>query len=156
MDYIRYIREMVGKKPIILNGVSVIFYNEQKEILLQKRNEKQKRWGLPGGLMELGESTKECALREVKEELGWTLSAEDLVLQEVYSGKDYFVTADNGDEFFVVTTVYVCQNFPKEAILLNEESLEIAWFKQQNFPENIPVSYKEALLDFFSQEKTVV
>lgn len=54
-DYIRYIREKVGHDLIFLNFAGGIIYNEQNEILLQKRGDRNE-WGLPGGAMELGES----------------------------------------------------------------------------------------------------
>jgi 8-oxo-dGTP pyrophosphatase MutT (NUDIX family) len=50
--------------------------------LLQHR--KDGNWGLPGGLMERGESLEETAIREVYEETGLTLKC--LTLLELFSG----------------------------------------------------------------------
>ena len=79
MEYFKYLRQYVGHKPIILPGSVVIILNGQNEILLQKRNDGY--WGLPGGLMDLGESFEEVAKREVFEETG--LVVEDLELLKV-------------------------------------------------------------------------
>lgn len=68
MEYYKYLRQYVGHQPIILPGSVVIILNEQKEVLLQKRHDGT--WGLPGGLMDLGESFEEVAKREVFEETG--------------------------------------------------------------------------------------
>ncbi len=46
--------------------------------------------------MELGESTVETAVREVREEIN--LTVENLKLLGVYSGKDHLCKAENGDE----------------------------------------------------------
>lgn len=42
--------------------------NEQKEILLKK--DPKRGWELPGGMVELNETFKEAAIREVREETG--------------------------------------------------------------------------------------
>lgn len=149
MDYVTNLRKKIGHDPIILNGSCVIFVNENGKVLLQQRREKRKRWGLLGGLMELGESTKETALREIQEETGWYLKASDLKLLGVYSGKNYLVKADNGDVFYVVTTAYYTKKIPQKPAKLNEESLKLAWFEKEDLPENIAASYAEILQDFF-------
>jgi 8-oxo-dGTP pyrophosphatase MutT (NUDIX family) len=41
----------------------VIIKNKSGEILLQQRKHPHDFWGLPGGLMELGESTEETDLQ---------------------------------------------------------------------------------------------
>lgn len=47
----------------------------REEILLIQRNKPPSEglWTLPGGRLEPGESTEQCALREIREELGLTL-----------------------------------------------------------------------------------
>jgi ADP-ribose pyrophosphatase YjhB (NUDIX family) len=67
IPYIKYIRDMVGDHKILLTAACVVLVNEANEVLLQERTD-SKRWGLPGGLMELEESIVDCAIREVKEE----------------------------------------------------------------------------------------
>ena len=49
-------------------GAIVIFFNEEKEILLLNPNYKE-RWILPGGIVEKNESPREAAIRETKEEI---------------------------------------------------------------------------------------
>ncbi len=87
MEYYKYLRQYVGHKPIILPGSVVIIFNEQNEVLLQKRHDGY--WGLPGGLMDLGESFEEVAKREVYEETG--LVVENLKLLNVFSGSEYYL-----------------------------------------------------------------
>lgn len=84
MEYYKFLRQYVGHQPIILPGSVVLILNTENEILLQKRYDGG--WGLPGGLMELGESLEDTAKREVQEETG--LAITDLQLLGVFSGPD--------------------------------------------------------------------
>lgn len=54
-DYIKDLRRLIGHRPLILVGSTIIVINDKKEILLQHRSD-TKEWGLPGGAMEPGES----------------------------------------------------------------------------------------------------
>ncbi len=151
MNYVENLRQKIGHDTIILNGSAVIFENERGEILLQHRNEKRKRWGLPGGLMELGESTKETACREVLEETGWKIAPEDLTLLDVYSGENYYVEAENGDTFYVVSTAYYTRKISTTYPHVDKESLQWQWFSEGNLPENIANTYQKMLQDYFKK-----
>ncbi|CAM3148358.1 MutT/nudix family protein [Paenibacillus lupini] len=77
-NYIRFIREKAGNELIFLNLTGAIICNDNNEILLQKRGDRN-AWGFPGGAMELGESAAETAVREVLEETGLTVEVEHLI-----------------------------------------------------------------------------
>ncbi len=66
------IRLLVNKR--IIPGVPAIIKNSRGEILLGKRGKNLLTypgyWGLPGGLIEYGETIKQAIKRELKEELG--------------------------------------------------------------------------------------
>jgi hypothetical protein len=94
MGYIEDLREIVGNRPLILVGAMVCVIDERGKILLQKRPEGI--WGLPGGLLELGESVEEAGRREVFEETGIEIG--QLLLVEIFSGKQYFRKLQNGDK----------------------------------------------------------
>ncbi|OXM13331.1 hypothetical protein CGZ75_19885 [Paenibacillus herberti] len=80
MGYVEDLRKMVGHIPLILVGAVVLINDGNNRILLQKRMQHPVgRFGLPGGLMELGESTEETARREVFEETGLTIGTLHLI-----------------------------------------------------------------------------
>ena len=68
MDYIHTLRPLIGHRKIILNAATVIILQNDK-ILLQRRTDNC-MWGLIGGLLEMNETYKDAALREVREETG--------------------------------------------------------------------------------------
>ena len=120
MGYIEDLRKLIGHKRIVLNGSLVIIENKDGKILMQKRTYPKGKWGLPGGLMELGESTVETAVREVREETN--LTVENLKLLGVYSGKDHLCKAENGDEWYVVVTAYTTKDFSGTLMINDGES----------------------------------
>ncbi|MDR7002600.1 NUDIX hydrolase [Neobacillus niacini] len=132
MGYIEDLRKVIGTRPIILVGAVVGVFNEQGEILLQKRPEGI--WALPGGLLELGESAEEAGRREVFEETGVEIG--ELELVDVFSGKQYFRKLENGDEFYPVTIVYVSPDIKSNTIKVDgEESIDAQFFPLQELPE---------------------
>ena len=105
MGYIEELRKVVGSRPLNLAGVAVAVFNEQGQILLQQRQ--NGIWGVPGGFVELGESTEEAGRREVFEETGIEIGTLQLI--SVFSGK-IFVKLPNGDEFYPITIAYLCKD----------------------------------------------
>lgn len=60
-----------------LVGVTGIFLDKQNRILLVKHTYRGQGWSLPGGYAKAGEHPKEAIEREVKEECGYVVSADE-------------------------------------------------------------------------------
>lgn len=71
MGYIKDLHKKIGTAPIMMVGACVLIFNEQRQLLLQKRIDNH-CWGLAGGSMELGETLEQVATREMLEETGLT------------------------------------------------------------------------------------
>jgi 8-oxo-dGTP pyrophosphatase MutT (NUDIX family) len=149
MEYYKYLRQYVGHRPIILPGSVVIILNEQNEVLLQKRHNGS--WGLPGGLMDLGESFEEVAKREVFEETG--LAVENLKLLNVFSGSEHYLKVSNGDELYSVTAVYYTKDVSGEMNVDYSESEKMQYHPLNNLPNEITDEYKGFIDQYIDCEK---
>ncbi|UTE74880.1 NUDIX domain-containing protein [Rossellomorea marisflavi] len=137
MDHIKELRKRVGHRPLILAGAVVIILNQHKEILLQQRTDDD--WGLPGGLLELGESLEAAAIREVKEETG--LEVGQLQLLGIHSGEDYYFKLANQDELYSVTAVYEAGDVRGRMEKDGSESIDLKYFSLLNLPLGLTDEY---------------
>jgi len=146
MGYVEELRDLIGHKCIILNGSAVILKNKAGLILMQQRKYPYGKWALPGGLMELGESTVETAIREVYEETSLTIK--NLTLLGVYSGKEYLCSAENGDEWYVVTTAYITDNYEGEVVVNDDESITFEWIDPNYLPDDTALTHRIIISDY--------
>ena len=144
MEYYKYLRQYVGNKPIILPGSVVIILNNKNEVLLQKRHDGS--WGLPGGLMDLGESFEEVAIREIFEETG--LEVENLKLVNVFSGSEYYLKVPNGDELYSVTAVFYTKDVRGNMKVDYNESVKLEYFKLDDLPIELTDEYRRFIKQY--------
>jgi 8-oxo-dGTP pyrophosphatase MutT (NUDIX family) len=135
------------KKPFQLFGASVIIYKDGKVLLQQRRD--NKCWGYPGGRVELGEVVEDAAKRELFEEAG--LIANSLKLFGVFSGSDLHHIYPDGNEVYIIDTVYICDDFSGTESLQAEECLDLQWFDFDNLPSNLSPPIIPALRKFIEE-----
>ena len=148
MDYVKYIRKKVGHDSINLTGVNVLIINENNQILLQKRGTFPYKWGLIGGITELGESLEATAIREAKEETG--LDINELRLLGTTSGKNCFIEFPHGYKAFFITIGYVCKSYSGKLSIDNFETKDLRFFGYNELPENIPRSHKVFIEQYYN------
>ena len=146
VTYIEEIRALVGTRPLILVGAVVIISDDEGRVLLEQRKFPYGQWGLPGGLMELGESAEDAARREVLEETSLVVGS--LVLEGVYSGPDHFITAANGDQIQSVTIAYSSCEISGELQVNPEESLAFEYVRAQDRYGEIRGNYRVIIKDY--------
>ncbi|HWJ78900.1 MAG TPA: NUDIX domain-containing protein [Niallia sp.] len=141
MGYIVEVRSLIGNYPLILVRPSVVIINKMGEILLVKYSDGF--WGIPGGLMELGESVEVSARREVKEEVD--IDVGKLHLFGVFSGKELYTKLRNGHEYYSVIICYICTDFMGDIKPDGQEVLEAKFYNLAEVPEKTQPFIKEKL-----------
>jgi 8-oxo-dGTP pyrophosphatase MutT (NUDIX family) len=136
MGYVEELRALVGHRDVILVGVKVLVYDGAGRVLLHRRPSGE--WGIPGGLMEPGETAEETGRREVLEETGLRLGK--LGLLGVLSGPSQYRKLANGDEFHAVTIVYSAHEVEEtvaSALPEASETMELRYFEKDEIPEEL-------------------
>lgn len=151
-NYIKWIREKVGHSPIILNAAGAFILNEQKQVLLLRRADRAEEvWGLPGGMMELGESAEETMRREVREETGLEVEVDKFL--GVYT-KDRFDSYPNGDTAYIIFFVFVCHVIGGTLSPDPEEAAELRYIDPKNFPSTF--RHPEVLKDYLEGREGII
>lgn len=144
-NYVETISRKIGHDLLVLVGANVIIYNTHHEYLLQQRA--NGNWRLMGGLMEVGESLEETAIREVYEESGLTI--ESLMQLQTFSGTAFRFKLKNEDEIYVVTTLFLANQVSGEmAYDGNDETLNLKYFSYQDLPETLEDEYRKYIQYF--------
>ena len=131
MGYIMNLRKYVGHEPLIGLGATTLVFNDKKELLLNLRTDTN-TWGIPGGPMELYETIEETAIRELKEEAG--ISADELELVTILSGKEYYFEYPNGDKMCTVIVLFKVLNYTGDIKVTDNESKQLKFFSLDNLP----------------------
>lgn len=149
MDYVSFLRKHLGKETVLLPFSAGILSNQEGKVLLQKRSDTE-TWGLPGGCMEIGESSIQTLKREFMEETG--LRIEPLRLLNVYT--DYLQVYPNGDQAQTIGFVYEVKTTDEiSPDFQNSETLTLSYFSCEEIARiNIFNPQHELMIqEFFEQ-----
>jgi len=108
------------KNPTLLFVVAAAMFNENGEILVQKRPDGKPMaglWEFPGGKVEVGEGPENALVRELEEELAIVISEEDLV--------PMVFASEALDRKHLVLLLYGCSNWQGD--IQSQEQAEICW-----------------------------
>jgi 8-oxo-dGTP pyrophosphatase MutT (NUDIX family) len=134
MDYINGLRKYIGNQPLLMVGSTVLVLDAQNRLLMMKRSDSS-NWGVPGGAMELGETTEETARRELLEETG--LEVDELTLFGVFSGKELYYRYLSGEEVYNVSIVYLAHDIHETVQLFDGEHYDFQYFNLTQLPANV-------------------
>jgi ADP-ribose pyrophosphatase YjhB (NUDIX family) len=78
----------------LVPATSAVVFDADGRVLLHRRAD-NRLWSLPGGAMEIGETVKQCVMREVLEETGLEIRTTGLV--GIYSDPDHVIEYEDGE-----------------------------------------------------------
>lgn len=133
-EYILDLRKIVGHRPLLQMGASILVENPQGQILLQQRADNH-MWGYAGGSVELDERVEDAARRELLEETG--LIAGEMTLFGIYSGPELHYTYPNGDEVSNIDVVFLCRDYSGTLEAQPSEVEALRFFPAHALPESI-------------------
>lgn len=114
------------------SGHAVITDSENR-VLQLKQTYTDKRWGLPGGGIEPGETIYEALERECLEELG--IKVEIVSLTGVYYHRSYNAQV----------CIFKCKINDKDVITLSEEHSEYKWFEVEELSKVQQIRVNDAI-----------
>ncbi len=122
----------VPKKRIEI-GVACIF--RDKKVLIQTRPKGKSfagKWEFPGGKIEEGERARDCAKREIREELGTEIKVGDMFFKDVH----------HFDTVILVLLFHKCELVKDEPT--PQEKQEIKWIGVEDFAgiKFLPTNYR--------------
>lgn len=145
-DYVAELRAVLGSRPVIFPGSSVVMTDDRGKVLLLARADTG-GWGLPGGLMDPGESFEDTARREVLEETGLVVG--ELSLLGLFSGPEFYYRYPNGDEVYNVTAAYHAPLPSDATVVLDQvENTEAAFFDVGDLPPDV-ITPERPILDLY-------
>jgi len=149
-SYFGQLRALAGSgRTLISVGARCVLRDDAGRVLLIRRSDNG-TWAMPAGMMELGESLRDCAVREVREETG--LLARELTPFAVYTrapaaGPDMY-----GHTYQHITMTVRIDAYEGELLRATDETTDARWFAPRSLPEPLREGVRRSLTDLAAFE----
>jgi 8-oxo-dGTP diphosphatase len=112
-------------------GVGSIIVHDDRVLLVKRQHPPLAgQWSIPGGVLEVGETLREAAVREALEETG--LTVEPLELLGVF---DHVLRDTTGKvQYHYVLIDFLCRRTGGEAIA-GSDAVEVRWFRESELED---------------------
>ena len=135
------------RPAVTADFVAITNEEEPKVLLIQRGYEPYKGcWAFPGGFMEMDETTKECAIRELEEETG--LRLDNMVQVGAYS------KVDRDPRGRTITIAYLAIVDEQLSVIAQDDAAMAEWFLINNLP-TLAFDHKEIMADAISMYNTI-
>ncbi|MEU6448178.1 NUDIX domain-containing protein [Streptomyces sp. NPDC046979] len=112
--------------PVATRIVSAVtaFVQDERGFLLMERRSDNGKWGMPGGVQEIGESISQTVVREVAEETGITVEVTGMV--GVFTDPGHVIEFSDGEVRQEFSLCFRARPVAGE-ISVSSESFEVQW-----------------------------
>lgn len=136
-------------RPAVTTDIIIVNKSHPYSVLLiQRKNDPYKEfWALPGGFLELHETTAECAARELAEETGLILKPSQLTLYSIADKID----RDPRQRTISVVYTYVGWNIINMSLKAADDAKDIKWVRFEDIWNNkIELAFDhQEILDYY-------
>jgi ADP-ribose pyrophosphatase YjhB (NUDIX family) len=134
-------------------GASAVVAGSDGRILLQRRSDSG-NWALPGGVMDIGETLAECAIREVREETGFDVRIVRVI--GIYSDPGHVFAYGDGEVRQEFSICLAC-TITSGSLSVSSESTDVRFFAPEDIPD-IPIheSILVRIRDYLSDQPPVL
>jgi ADP-ribose pyrophosphatase YjhB (NUDIX family) len=130
--FLSELRSKIGTSLLVLPAVAGAVFDDAGRILLI-RNADDRKWGVPGGIVEPDEHPARRVIEKLREETGLVVEPRELIA--VCGGPTFRVRYPNGDQVSFVVSIYECAVISGTPVPDGEESLEVGWFARAKLDE---------------------
>ncbi|GAK31293.1 hydrolase [Weissella oryzae SG25] len=131
-NYFKELRSKIGQTEIIMPGVAGVLFNQNRDqVLMEKRGDGSKDWGLVSGMQNLGESATESIIREFKEETNLDVTVTALIGIDT----NFHHVFPNGDQAQIPMFLFEVECLGGQPIPDGDETLELAYVALQPVPK---------------------
>ncbi|AGZ40503.1 NUDIX domain-containing protein [Actinoplanes friuliensis] len=153
-SYIGGLRTLAGDDRVLISiGAHSLVRDPQGRIALIQRSD-DRTWALPGGTIELGETLRDCAVREVREECG--LIAHSVTPFGLYTRAKDWSPNVFGHRYQHIALLCRVDSYEGEILRETDESVDAGWFSPDALPEGTGGLVLRALEDLAAFERNGV
>ena len=152
MDYWQRIRQAVGTETLILPCAAGAIIQGGKILLV--RHNLLKKWQIPGGCQEIGESIQRTVEREIKEELNFDLTAGSLI--SVYSHPKWTIELPHGDKIQQLTFFFAMEGEISPVSIQASEISAYQFFAPDEIPHDTFDCCKQKVADWMQFQGQVI
>ncbi|GFE14771.1 NUDIX hydrolase [Streptomyces glebosus] len=109
----------------LVPAASAVVVDDSGRVLLQRRRDNG-MWALPGGVMNIGESLPDCAVRETREETGFHVEVVGIV--GTYTNPHHVFAYDDGEVRQEFSICFLARPLGGQ-LAVSEESTDVRWFE---------------------------